>query len=381
MVSKNTMATFGQGYVQTQMLSENGAVKYKLSAAGSNSNSEPNSPYLMLNDSPLGSQTFERGLNIRVLDTATNTIVDSKIFDLINAGGAATAFIDYMNGLSSGLIAIIISSDELKTEQRIDDWFVASGSDIWPGKSLLTKFPKTSFVAFYASSEKAIVQEQAIINDGIFVEDSRAKLEIVYDTIGDIGVTGFSRKLIYDPGEYSSSTGYEFKRYPTDDTITSLVGFGGATNPRALLIADMYASKELISSGLICRASLRWFNGQSLISAVNIETPMASSDKYVHFERLVDVPTDATGYTLIVSRYPNTADANGEAKIKNVVLTRVARSDSPMNDNASFGVNGIRMVTANDNGETEYLLELPDTKTDQSGTIYSSDFREFDKSY
>ncbi|AWD90414.1 long tail fiber protein proximal connector [Erwinia phage Cronus] len=378
--NKNTMAVFGENYVQTQVLSENGAVKYKLSAAASNTNSVPDSPYLMLNDNALGSQTFERGLNVRVINTVTGAVTDSKIFDLVNAGGAATAFTTYMNQLTPGLLAVIISAKEMKSESSVDAWFASAASANWPGAGKLQRFPKTSYVAFYSAIEKCIIQEAVIFNDNIVKEDSRAKLEVVYDVLSDIGATGFTKRAIYDSTEYSSSTLYEFKRYPTDDLITPISGFGSTTDARCFLCLDMLASQELVDQGLTCRASLRWFKGQTLLSSTTIEVPTAYAGYWARYERFINVPNDADGYTLVLSRYPQSSTATGSASVRNVVLTRVSRAETTMTANAAFGVNGIRMNTLND-GSSSYMLELPDTKTDQTGNIYGNDFKEFDKSY
>lgn len=378
--NKNTMAVFGENYVQTQVLSENGAVKYKLSAAASNTNSVPDSPYLMLNDNALGSQTFERGLNVRVINTVTGAVTDSKIFDLVNAGGAATAFITYMNQLTPGLLAVIISAKEMKSESSVDAWFASAASANWPGAGKLQRFPKTSYVAFYSAVEQCVIQESVFFNDNIVKEDSRAKLEVVYDKLNDIGATGFTKRAIYDSATYSSSTLYEFKRYPTEELITPISGFGNTQDARCFLCLDMYASTDLINQGLTCRASLRWFNGQSLVSSTTIEVPVQYAGYWYRYERFIEVPNGADGYTLVISRYPQKTDATGEASVRNVVLTRVSRAETTMTANAAFGVNGIRMNTLHDDS-SEYMLELPDTKTDQTGSIYGNDFREFEKSY
>ena len=88
-VNKNVMASFGQETVQTQVISENNAVKYKLDFAASNKNSTTKA-FCTLNDVAFGSQTFQTGLNTRLM-SSSNVLVESKYFDIKNASGAAQA--------------------------------------------------------------------------------------------------------------------------------------------------------------------------------------------------------------------------------------------------------------------------------------------------
>jgi hypothetical protein len=137
----------------------------------------------------------------------------------------------------------------------------------------------------------------------------------------------------------------------------------------------MYASKSLLDAGSTTRASLRWFKGTSLLSSsVSLEIPKNGADRWLRFERFTAVPTDADGFTIVVSRYPKTSVV-GDSKIKNLVFVQTSHSEKLNSVVQEFGVNGVRMNKGVEGGTT-MIMELPNSKVDPSGVIPVQSFRE-----
>lgn len=374
-VNKNVMASFGQGNVQTQIMSENNAVKYKLDFAGSNKNSTT-SPYCTLNDVAFGSQTFPTGINTRLIG-ANNTLVDSKFFDIKNASGAAQAFVDYMNGLAAGQVLLIISSGEIASNATIDSIFTAAGSSTWPGTTKLNMFPSSSYSAIYLTTEKSICKECSFMNDGILKEDSRAYMMVVFDKMDDIGATGFPGRLVSDGTTYSSNSSYELKRYPTDALATPIQNIG--TGDKLMFFAaDIFADSQLLADGASTRITLRWLKDQTVLSSTSFEVQTNQANVWIHKNSRVMIPADANGYTVVANRYPQSVASTGVGSVRNVILTRISRQFENLARSSEFGINGIRMNDFYENS-SEYDLELMDTKTDPSGAIYGNDFNEFQR--
>lgn len=378
--NKNTMAAFGQGFVQTQVISENGAVKYKLSVSGSNANSEPNHPYVMLNDEPLGSQEFPRGLNVRVIDVSTNQVIDSKVFDLGKLGiVAATAFTQYMNGLASGLVVCILTSERCYSDTILDAWFRGKGSKCWPNTGMCKEFPNTSYAAFFLTKESKIAMDHVFYNDGVLVEDSLAPIEVVYDKLDDIGATGFPGYVIWDPTEYRSEGQYEFKKYPeTGALVVPLSKYNIKPGDTIALSFELFADKELDDAGGNTRINLRWIKGTTWKTGSSYDSTYV--DAYQRFDRIVTVPTDIDGFIVIAAKYPQSVTV-GESAVKNFTMTQVSRGDESLGEIAEFGVNGIKMNKAVDAPINENpIMELLNL-VDDSEVVTSSEFREFGKSY
>lgn len=374
-VNKNVMASFGQETVQTQVISENNAVKYKLDFAASNKNSTT-AAFCTLNDVAFGSQTFQTGLNTRLM-SSTNALIESKYFDIKNASGAAQAFINYVNGLATNQVLLIISNTELSSTAEIDALFSSIGSSTWPGTYKLNKFPNSSYAAIYLTTEKCIAKEALFMNDGKVKEDSSAYMMVVFDKINDIGATGFSYKLVNDPVEYSSSSDYELKRYPNDNLSNPIQNIGVGSKIMTFG-ADLFADSQLIADGLTTRITLRWLKDQSVLSSTSFEIAMNQANAWVRKSSRVVIPDDADGYTIVATRYPQSSTSTGVGSVRNVFLTRVSRQFENLTRASEFGVNGIRMNDLYEES-SDYILELVDTNVDSSGAVYGKEFTEFQR--
>ena len=83
------MASFGQGFVQTQVLSENNSVKYKLAFAAGVAQSTPSNAYYTFQDVPVGTQDDGPGINLREFNPITNQMLNFKTFNIQQIGRAS----------------------------------------------------------------------------------------------------------------------------------------------------------------------------------------------------------------------------------------------------------------------------------------------------
>ena len=371
------MASLGESLVQVNTVSESNSVQYKLNIAGVHRYSSPLTPYVRLNDSLLGSQVHSNGLNVRVLD-ANNNVIDQKEFILTNIDSTInSAFITYMNSLTSGIV-IITSGQLLKSSPQIDNWFKSVYSINWPGEFLCNNYD-VAYAAFYSPVNKRITSEVYNSSDGF--DSSRATLEMVYDSVSDLGATGYSYKAIYDPTEYTSNSQYEFKRYPTSQVLISLLSDYGILPGRTMLMqCELKASNALIQANMTTRLSLRWYTGSTLIDSKSYEVNSLSPDKWIKFEDYIVVPANANGFTMVVARYPRNDAIIAEASIKNLIFCEVGRSAKYSGD-AAIGVNGIKAGTINESTTSPRIMNLPDSVTNINNVVDLSNVQELPLPY
>lgn len=369
------MAAFGEDFVETRILSEANSVKYWLKAYATHSNAVPNKPELNINGAFDMTSSLRRGIN--VVQVNGNSFINFKTFDVTTDDNNANnkAFVEYANGLTSGLY-IIMTHERFQSSPLIDRWFKNKWSASWPGSDFSKSFPNSAYVGVLGAAKGRILIESFYGNDGVVKEDSRAKVDTVYDNVGDVGYTGCPYRSIEDTNEYSDSTGYEYKRYPVqNESISKIADYGLSPGDAVFLVCDLYASKSLLDAGSTTRASLRWFKGTSLLSSnVSLEIPKNGADRWLRFEIFTAVPTDADGFTIVVSRYPKTSVV-GDSKIKNLVFVQTSHGEQLNSVIQEFGVNGIRMNKGVEGGTT-MIMELPNSKVDPSGIIPVQSFRE-----
>ncbi|ADI96480.1 gp35 hinge connector of long tail fiber [Acinetobacter phage Ac42] len=358
-------ASFGLDMVTVQTLSETNAVTYKLNAAGVTVHSVPAVPYVFLNDQPLGVQTHSNGLNVRVIGP-NNTVIDRKEFILTNIDSSTnTAFVTYMDSLTSGIV-VITSGPNLKTSPSVDAWFKSVYSVNWPGSFLINNYA-VAYAAIYKPSHKKIAMETYKADDGS--DKTRAVIETVYDTESDIGATGFAHKAIYDPTVYQSSTTYEFKRYPTDQVLISLLSdYGIQPGDTFMFSGEAYASQALVDANMSTRINLRWYKGTTLLEAKSVEVPKTLPDQWIKFEEFTTVPATADGFTIAVARYPRNDAVNALAQVRNITFNEVGRPDTLTGD-AAIGVNGIKTSNLEDNATFPNLITFPDAAIKLKNTV------------
>lgn len=379
------MAAFGQGFVQAEVLSENNAVKYRLSIAGSCTKSTIR-PYVRLQNEAFGPQTFSQGVTTVEVDIKTRTIISTKnyIFDDNENSAVNQAFITYMETLLTNRLIILITDGKYKTSDKLTTWFHEHGSAAWPTKWDLNHFDM-AYSAFYVSGLNTITAEHVLYNDGKTVEPVSANLDVVFDYFNDIGATGFPRRTIeYDQEAVANPGETEIIRLPISpgNIQVPLSDYGLVPGNTMYLKAQLFADDVLSSEQSVVELTVRWIDNEG--SLVGRPTKLQTSDlnpnQWTSFEREVEIPDGAIFFTLYIYKSDGglTGTPNGTGKARNIVFTEMSRPATPVMRSAEFGVNGIRMNNMIDNNVPEdLLLTLKDSKTDDRGIVTSAEFREF----
>jgi hypothetical protein len=376
------MASFGQGFVQTQVLSENNSVKYKLAFAAGVAQSTPSNAYYTFQDVPVGTQDDGPGINLREFNPITNQMLNFKTFNIQPQDNNAStkALVNYLTTLpASDNLLIFTSYGRLYSSPSVEAMMKSFGSVIWPSIFLTTNYG-CNYCALYSIRRRKIIAENITYSD--FKKenrDIRPALEFIYDKANDIGATGYSQKAIDDSATYVIDKDNTAKRFPQEfEQISPISNYGIAPNDKMQWNFEVKGDASLNDTGQSIRVNLRWFQGTSYISGAVVETQPLDADKWMWHQRYVTVPANADGFTIIASRYPEVADSEGSGAIREMMLTQVSRAVEPLMDPAGFGVNGIRMNNMISDGvDPNTLLVLPDTEDDKSGNIYSADFREY----
>lgn len=376
-MASNLMAAFGEDFVETNIMSESNQVKYWMELVGTHSNSVPNEYTLKINQKSTGGAP-KRGINIwRITEGTAESI--PKNFDLsLDDSSSNKAFVEYMNSQEQGLF-VIMTYDRCLTSTITSNWFRSKKSVVWPEPRYSKDFPTSSYCAVYAASKNVILYESFVGNDGILKEDSRAKLDIVYDATSSIGICGIPKRAYEDNTTYKDTSGYEYRRYPEQDkTISNLNDYGLQSNLWVRFSCDLYASQVLLNSGSTTRMNIRWFNGSTMLDNVSLEVPKDGGNRWLRFEKSLKIPSNCNGFTAVVSRYPKTT-VSAESSVKNVMMVQITDQEpSQKGTEAEFGVNGIRMnkaIEGGNNGNT-IIFELPNSYIDTSGDRHAKEFKE-----
>lgn len=366
-MAETLMAGFGQTQVEVRTLSESNSVTYRLVACSATSKSVPATSYVYMNDVPYGSQAHGTGINVRVFNDA-NEIVSTRSFATTpNESTMNAGFIDFMSTLNPFPIVLITTFGNTRTSPLIDAWFKSVGSASWPGSYLFTNY-NYAYVGIYSSIHKKILSEVHYGDDLAGTEKGRAKLEVVYDKPRDVGMTGFPGKVIYDPVEYSSTSAYEFKRYPDERLIAPMSEFGIVVGTKYTISADLFASKALFDNNMTTRMSVRWYNGASLIKSTSIDVPASSVDQWYRALLPVDVPTGVDGFTIVAARFPRNDAITAKGGIKNAMMTQIAGDKTARM--AAIGVNGIMSNNIIDGTPiTNLITEIHDSTLSTDNTI------------
>lgn len=380
-MSQTLMANIDKDLITVRMVSEANSDTYKLNI-GAPSAGNPKLAYLKINDVDLQAQSAvnpARGLNIRSLNDPSG-VNEIKQFDLATTDNStADAFIQYMNDNTHKLV-IIISGKDLKSSPKIDAWFASRGSVNWPGAARCNRFNFT-YIALYSPSRKKIIMEAHHGEDNP-VNEGFCTLETVFDSFDDLGATGFAKKVVYDPSEYVSTSGYEFKRYPENvGLIASLGEFGLAPGSTVMLSGEMFQSKELVDAGLTARINLRWYKGTSLADSLSVMIPSNVVDKWYKIQDTFSVvPPDTDGFTIVAARYPRNDSVVALASVKNLTVSEVSRTYQKTS-HASIGVNGIKTNNLVEGTTSPLLLQLPDSGTFANNTVPLVGIKELELEY
>ncbi|WJJ54628.1 hinge connector long tail fiber [Acinetobacter phage AB1I1M-1] len=349
MATATFMASFNKDVVESDVFSESDAVTYKLEVGGASNYS--GAPYIKRNGKNIEG-TYSYGLNLRGLSNPTDT-GEVKLFELTNVDSTVnTTFASYMNTTNHKLV-IIFSGRNLRSSPSVDNWFKSVGSVNWPGSFLANNY-SCGYVGFYMPSRKKIVAEAMISSDGN--EKGYAEYTLVYDVLEDIGSLGFPDRVVYDPGTYAASTGYEYKRFPTNLAVSKMSDYGLLPGSTVILQADLVHSSQMAAAGMKTRINLRWMQGSTLKDA----TAILESDgvNWVNKTLYSTAPPGADGFTIVVSRYPRNDTLSGNSMVRNVVFAEVSRDGSKGITNAAIGINGIKAGEFVEKQTANHLMDL-----------------------
>lgn len=380
---ENMMAIFGRHFVDTQIISENDAVNYKLSLRGSNHNSNPNRPWVMINDKTINTTGYIRGFNVIVFDPATLAVIDQKGFDSFGSGSpAADAMVTYMNSLNPNHIACIVTYDAIRANYNLITWFLTHGStvDFTP----LDKFYRTSYAGIYMPKYGKVIMENFQFT-AASAGDTSVDIEMVFDDLSDFGVTGMPNIITCEMNEVTGS-GPRLVSYPpgalTGDikTFYSLADNGIKPGDWLYVACDLYTPKASFDQGGRCMIQPT-FRNESNSTTGSVQYKSTVADTWESIEKYIQVPAGTTRIAIFV--YGHTT-ANLEASIKNLVMTQCTR-DETITGPMAIGVNGIRNsgVDSVTSSPVTRLLGLPaghaEGQKPASGIIQGNDFGEISR--
>ena len=111
---------------------------------------------------------------------------------------------------------------------EIIEWFKAAGSSVIPSIEVAS-LVDISYSAFYVSGKNTIALEHIKYSNKKTISDYATPLDIVYDSIADIGATGYPRRTYEALETFLSPVGgtnNEIKRMPTSSLVTPIANYG-----------------------------------------------------------------------------------------------------------------------------------------------------------
>lgn len=327
-----TFVQFGKDYTGTKSLSENNSIINVLRVKGVNSNSN-SLPEVSINGIQLNA-THNPGLNFCVIEN--NKLKDYKNFDPSFALGVQD-FKNYLLKFKTELI-LIYSYDSINPCKEFDDLMIELGSVSWKG-NLLRRY-KASYSAVYRADLAQICLEGLIFED----KEAACELELVYDDITDIGVTGVPRTSIVDPNEYEVTTN---KKWPKEGSMFPLSSYNLKPNDEVLLSCELFGSQELKTLGGWAILECRWLYNNNWVATTALENTLIGKypsqsmrypDKWEQKYVYAKIPENANSFIIVGQKYEN---IEGLSKFRNLVLTK-ATFESTDKPNRQIGINGIR---------------------------------------
>ncbi|AAX63706.1 gp35 [Aeromonas phage 31] len=370
------MAHLGPSYVETSHLSENNAIKYKLEALGSNADSTVKVPFIKLNGASRLS-SYSRG--ITAVTISPNGVASNQAtFDLYTRPEHFDTLRSYLMSAPSNNIVVLVSYDAMKSTEAFDEFMNQYGSRSWPGVPYLNKvlpdsrLYRSSYVAIFNTSLKRFCYENFVGNDYTATSDTSAYLEVVFDTVEDIGACGTPERKVDDINEYfSRPDDYAFIRYFPTENITNWEAIYHVKcelyNDQVLKDANGHARLYLWTQN----SGGTWFS-QMILS--NVDGVVGQWNTYEGDFKLPAAGGGATLWGCQAYRWPSSAKV-GLAGARNVIVTRVTRDDDDKVENAAFGVNGMRANTLSDNGNfSNPVMQLLNLKP--KNVVTSNELRE-----
>ncbi len=361
MSTETFMAGFKQTTIEADVYSEADSVSWKYELAGGTLYSPAG--YFKRNGVAVGNPA-NNAINVRSLASIGATpVITSYVLSSDNSSSINTGFVNAMNAQTNKLI-VLYTTNGIKSSQVVDDWFAAAGSVNWPGAFMCNNY-SCGYVGFYMPSRKKIIAEAAIFSDGN--ELGTANYVAIADEVNDIGVLGFPKRVVYDLTEYSTTTGYEYKRYLSDSAILKTADYGLTDGATVMLAGDLLQSQSMLDASMKTRINLRWYSGTTLLDATTVLEVTGTS--YKNAIGYSTMPANTDGFTIVVSRYPRNDAITGLSSVKNVVFTEVSRNPNKANSRAIIGVNGIKSGGFIESQTDNHLMELKINSTSATNIV------------
>lgn len=366
------MAEFGQGYVQTPFLSESNSVRFKVSIAGSCPLSTA-MPYVKFQDENLGSQTFATGFHVKVIDTSSGALLDSKIYSFSTVDDTVSStFISYMATLPDTRLVALLTSGKVNFPPSVRSWLRSAGTAALPADSVVARFD-ISYAAFYTAAKRAIAMEHLKLSNQKTTDNYQTMLDVVFDALEDVGATGFPKRTYESEETFYSAvngTNNEIVRLPTNQSITPIAGYNLIPGDVVYIKTQLTADAALLAANGTTNLSVRWYKGTVYKSSNDIMfNGIAGEWKLI--ETYVTVPQDVDGFTIYAQR---TAQA-GQGGLRNMHFTEVSRNGN-IAKVAEFGVNGIRVNYIAENATPPDIMVLSTLASADKGKVFGQEFRE-----
>ena len=368
MTKETFMMSFSKDGIVVNNATESNSIIYKFDIAGATDYSV--APYIKRNDIDI-TQTYGNGLNVREFNSVTDKGA-IKSFELTAIDSTMNnAFNTFIESSTAKLI-IIFSGKKLRSSDSIDSNFSKWKSTVWPKKFLCNNY-SCGYVGIYSPELKRIVYESMVSSDG--ADKNQAILTATYDDFTDIGSLGFSNKAIYDGTEYSTSNGYEYKKYPTDNISNLMSDYGLDIGKPVFISADIYQSSELLDAEMNTQIQVQWLAGNVVKDTINLTN---SNKEWSRIEKYLVPSSDVDSFNIVVSRYPKNDSIVALSSIKNFVMTQVSKNgDEIKNNGGIIGINGIRSSELNiGNNIADNIINMPLNANTLNNTIDILDITE-----
>ena len=359
--------------VNVRNATETGAVRNRLEMKGAcYSFTSFRVPELKLNDAPFGSQSFARGLNVRIIDASGEIpkVTDSRSYDMYGDPGTnGKAMSDFLDNLAPGLIAVIMSHDAIRSTTAFDEWMAQHGALMWAGSGIYASYYRSAWVGVYLGKEKKFCMDNGIIpgSDTQAGIDFRPTLETVIDKTEDMGSTGFNH-LVYDGDEYSAGVGvFQVHYYPENKIKLSDVGLVAGDSIR--IEWEQSTSKAGMDANMKGMMSCGWFDAAG-VWVEGERVYQTKADVWERMERRFIIPSNPAIAQFQAIFYRGDTEGNkgraGVMSVRNCVVSQTTK-DAASGKNAQMGLYGFRAnkITNNieDTAINRLLMQLPDPST------------------
>lgn len=371
------MAHFGPSYVETNHLSENNAVKYRLSLQGTNLDSTIHKVFCRVNgkDIDVSIPGTYRGFVTALLNN-TGGLIEKKVFDIYGSEPARRSFQSYVDTLPKDRILCIMSVDAFILDTQLYNFMYRVGARSFPDQSWMGGgIARSSYAAIMNTTMKKICLENFVARNPARDTNTNALVEVTFDDINDIGATGIPAFISpyvasETTGNGSSYTFYNFMS-PNRKPFTE---FGLKTGDYIVAEAEMFVSKAAADLGAYGLLYIDWYDMTTNVFVSGSGAEARIPEQWVPLKVVVQVPENSQNLKFGAFGFHAPSSVNsGDIKIRNTMFYQVSRDK--ITRSVAFGVNGIRANSLDDAGNYENpVLRL--LGIDINNQVTSNEFRE-----